>query len=80
MKSGSIMLIYKEDVIDVKAYHKVWYRKEIIKEWAEIYKRQWSECALQIIPSIDYQMVNLDGTNKTQRQHYKDKIINHVCS
>lgn len=73
MKKGVIMFIYREDVIESKAYHTVWERKMIIRKWGEKYKRQWGEeCVIQIFPTYDVHAVLQDGTNQ---KNINDKPI-----
>lgn len=73
MKNGVVMFIYKEDVIQSKAYHSLWERKEIVKKWEQQYKRQWGKnCVIQIVPTCDINAVLEDGTNK---KHINDKSL-----
>jgi len=65
MKKGVVMFVYRDEVIESKAYQSVWERKDIVKKWEVKYKRQWGEkCAIQILPKSNIKAINLDGTNK----------------
>lgn len=67
------MLIFKEEVLDVKSYDCKAHRNRSIDYWKRIYGKRIEECFIQIYPETDVNAIRENGTNIKYPQGIKRK-------
>lgn len=72
---GTMLLIYKEEILDSKPYSCRSHRQTTIDYWKRIYGKRISDCIIQINPDTDITAIKEDGTNLKYPQGIKRKAF-----
>jgi len=78
LKEGTITILFREEIVEIRHYISVSERLRVIEFWKKVYKPKWEKMVFQINPKTDTTRINEDGTNikyKYKKHNFENPIL-----